>query len=135
MPKELNKELAATVILEACYTTDEKASAKHGVSIRSLQRWRRQLASDPVLAGFVATKKKALDERWAEEMPVALRKAARFIGDACEVADIRNPAVISAIAGAVKVLAEVIYTGRVIDARITLLDGLPVIPTDESTVH
>jgi hypothetical protein len=135
MPKELDKELAATVILEACYTTDEKAAARHGVSIRSLQRWRRRFASDPVLAGIVATKKKALDQTWAEEMPVALRKAIRFIGEACDVADKRNPAVISAIAGALKVLAEALYTGRVIDARIAALGDLPLVPTNENTVH
>ncbi len=71
----LNKELAATVLLDSAYTTDDKACAKYGVSIRSLQRWRRQFADgDPELAGFVATKKAAFDKAWADELPVALRK-------------------------------------------------------------
>ena len=58
----LNKEFAATVLLDAVYTTDEQSCKKYGVSVRSLQRWRRQLADgDPELAGCVATKKAALD--------------------------------------------------------------------------
>ncbi len=118
MPAELDKDFAATVLLEAVYTTDECAAKKYGVSIRFLQRWRKQLASDEVLAGFVATKKKALDAAWAEEMPIALVKGLRFIGDACQVADKRNPAVIESVSKVIRIIADALYTGRMIDARI-----------------
>jgi len=58
----LNKEFAASVLMDAIYTTDAQACDKYGVSVRSLQRWRRQLADgDPELGGVVATKKAA---RW-----------------------------------------------------------------------
>lgn len=118
-----NKEFAATVLVEAIYTTDEKACKKFGVSDRTLRRWRKALATDPVLSGFVHTKKAAFDREWAQELPIALRKAIRVIG---EIADAisdnaamkRNPNVIVAVAGAIKICAEVHLTGRVIDARI-----------------
>lgn len=118
MPNPINKELAATVLIEAAYTTDEKACEKFGVSIRSLQRWRKALTTDAALAGFVATKKKAFDDAWADQMPKALRKCLEFIERACEQADPRNPAVIESINGAIKIIADAQATGKFIDARI-----------------
>lgn len=115
---EINKELAATVLIEAAYTTDEKAAARYGISLRTIQRWRSKIQTDPILAGFVATKKRAFDEAWAEEIPVTLRKAMRFLNDAFEKADARNPAIIESVVGAIKIIAEVQMTGRWIDARI-----------------
>lgn len=79
----LNKEFAATVLLDAVYTTDEQACQKYGTSVRSLQRWRRLFADgDPELAGFVATKKAALDAAWAENLPSALSKGLQAL-DSC----------------------------------------------------
>jgi len=116
-------ERAAAVLLEALYTNDEQATKRHGVSLRSLQRWRRQLATDSELAGFVATKKAAMDARWADELPIALRSCLIFLTGAFDQAatDPRalcNPVMIAAVAGALKICAEVYYTGKVIDARL-----------------
>jgi len=125
MPTLLNRDLAATVLLEAAYTTDNKASKKYGVSVRSLQRWRRQLADgDPELAGIVATKKAALDSAWAEKLPMALARGLQALascyGAIQEDAEAqKNPNVIHALAGAFRICAEVHYTGKVIDARLT----------------
>lgn len=120
----LNKELAATVLISAAYTTDEQACKQYGVSVRSLQRWRRQLADgDPELAGFVATKKAAFDAAWAEELPATLKKGMLCISECMEVlrADrnsLKNPAMIHAVAGAMSICAEIYFTGKVIGSRI-----------------
>jgi len=120
----LNRELAASALLEAAYTTDEKACAKYGVSVRSLQRWRQQLAEgDPELAGFVATKKAAFDKAWAEELPAALRKGLQCLADCMDSVrndpeSLKSPTVIHAVAGAMSICAEIYLTGKVIDARI-----------------
>lgn len=120
----LNRELAATVLLDSAYTTDDKACAKYGVSLRSLQRWRRQLADgDPELAGFVATKKAAFDKAWADELPAALRKGMQCLSECMDGlrADpeaLKNPQMIHSIAGAMSICAEIYFTGKVIDSRI-----------------
>lgn len=121
--QEIDKELAATVILEAVFTTDDKACAKYGVSRRSLVRWRKALASDPVLSGVFTSKKAAFDKAWAEALPVSLRKGIELIGKAYDAIEsdplmIKNPNVISAVADAVKICSEVFFTSQIIDARI-----------------
>jgi hypothetical protein len=121
---KLDRELAAATLLDAAYTTDEKACSKYGVSLRSLQRWRRQLADgDPELAGFVATKKAAFDAAWADELPVALKKGIQCLSECMDTirADprsLKNPAMIHAVAGAMTICAEIYFTGKVIDSRI-----------------
>ena len=126
----LNKELAAEVLLAAIFTTDEQACQKYGVSLRSLQRWRRQLADgDPELAGFVATKKAAWDAAWAEGLPAALARGLQAL-EKCfkeihaDTSACKNPVVIHAVAGAVRIVAEIHLTSKVINAR--LRDHLPV---------
>lgn len=132
--KEIDKELAATVILEAAFTTDEKACTKYGVSVRSLQRYRKALATDPILAGVFATKKAAFDKAWAGTIPIALRKGIELIGRMYDaIRDdpmmIKNPNALSAVADAIKACADVAFTGQFIDARLVSKnqpqDGLP----------
>jgi len=121
----LKRELAATVIIAAAFTTDEKACRQYGVSVRSLQRWRRQLADgDPELAGFVATKKEAFDKTWAEQLPIALKTGLQCLSEcmdtiANDAKSKKNPEVIHAIAGALSICAEIYFTGKVIDIRFT----------------
>ncbi len=127
MPVSLNKELAATVLLEAAYTTDDIAAQKYNVSVRSLRRWRRQFADgDPELAACVRTKTEAFNAAWAENLPGALARGLAAL-DSCfgavqgDAEALKNPNVIHALAGAFRICAEIHYTGKVIDAR--LADG------------
>jgi hypothetical protein len=131
---ELDNELAATVLFEAMYTTDEKAANRYGVGVRSIQRWRARLATDPILAGVFASKKRLFDARWADELPIALRKAVALIGSQCDAisadTDIqKSPDVLHAVTGAAKTLADVLMTNKVVDARIAQEtrpeDGVP----------
>jgi hypothetical protein len=131
----VNKELAATVLIEAIYLGDEKACARYGVAAKSLYNYRKLLASgDPQLAEFYRRKKAAFDAQWAEKLPLALDQSVQFLA-AAAAAGIednmikRNPMMISAVAGAMKLLADVLYTGKVIDARLAQTNretaGLP----------
>lgn len=124
MPRELRKELAATVLVEALYGTDKVACAKYGIGVRSLQKYRQRLAEDPELADLFARKKNAYDKAWIDEAPAALRSAILFIkesADACraDAAYRKNPLVIQSIAGAMKLLAEVQLTSRIVEARLS----------------
>ena len=121
----LNKELAAEALVDAVFTTDEQSCQKYGVSLRSLQRWRRQLADgDAEMAGFVATKKAARDAAWADSLPTALAKGLQAL-ESCFAAvqsdpeALKKPEIIHALAGAYRICAEVHLTSRVIDARIS----------------
>jgi hypothetical protein len=126
--KPERKEFMAQVLVEAVYTTDADVMRRYGVSERSLQRWRRMLADgDPVLAGFVATKRAALDKEWAQTLPVALTQSVETVG-AMMIA-IRNdptfganPLALEKVAGAMKLLADVYFTGKIIDARVSPTD-------------
>jgi len=74
----LNRDLAASVLMDALYTTDEKACHSYGVSVRTLQRWRRLLADgDPELIAIVAAKRTAADLAWANKLPAVLFRASR----------------------------------------------------------
>ena len=61
MTTVIDRELAAMVIVEAAFTTDEKAARRPGVSVRSVQRWRRRLSTDPLLLASVRDKKIAVE--------------------------------------------------------------------------
>lgn len=123
MPATINRELAATVLVETLFTTDEKACEKYDVSVRTLRRWRAMLPTDPVLASFVRTKKAALDAQWADVLPAAMREAAQTIAEISVAIRTdplmrKNPFALEKLAGALKLCADVYYTGKVIDARI-----------------
>ncbi len=116
-------EIAAAVLLAALYTTDEIACKQYGVSVRSLLNWRNRLAEDPEFAEIFLTKKRALDAAWAEKLPLALSRSIDLISECAAAIAVdpmmrKNPNVIHAIAGAIKICAEVHYTGKLIDARL-----------------
>lgn len=116
-------EVAASVLLAALFGTDDKACKQYGVSLRSLQNWRKRLATDQEFAELFATKKRTFDAAWADKLPIALSRGIQLITECADAiaADVqmrKNPNVIAAIAGAIKICADVHYTGKLIDARI-----------------
>lgn len=58
----LKKEKAATALLDAVITSDAQAAMLHGITDRTLRRYRRLLSSDPELAVIYERKKVALTE-------------------------------------------------------------------------
>jgi hypothetical protein len=126
-PQIKKYERAAAVLLDALYTTDQKAAERYGVSLRSVQGWRRMLAEDSEFAAFFATKKEQFDAAWADTLPIALKEGVGLLAECArairsDARMMKNPAVIAAVAGAVKICAEVYLTGKVIDARIAGTD-------------
>lgn len=123
MPAALSKELVATVLVEAMYSTDEMACSRYDISEASLRRYRQSLPDDPELSGIVATKKQAFDTAWADRVPRTLVRAFDAIHECIEAMQgdaekKKDPAVLQAIVGAAKICAEISVTGRFIDARI-----------------
>lgn len=121
---KVNDDIAVAVLLEALFTTDEEACSKYQIHRRTLANYRKRLAEDKNFAQFFLTKKKEFYDKWADDMPVALKDSLAFISHASRSAakdprSYMNPALISAVAGAMKLVADILYTGWVIDARIT----------------
>lgn len=123
MSKTFKAELAASVIVEALYSSDARACEKYGVTQRSLQNYRRRLSEDPEFSLIFAKKKAEYDSGWADELPGALRESLLLIHEAARAVRqnplyLVNPMVLQAVAGAMKLCAEVHYTGKIIDARL-----------------
>jgi hypothetical protein len=117
-----NRDLAASVLITAVYTSDAAAAAKYGVSIRTLLNYRRRLATDDSLAQVFNTRKALLDKEWAQDFIAPMRKGAQFLLEAFESCRtdknyIKNPVVIQAVAEAVRLCADVVLTSKAIDAQ------------------
>ena len=127
------REWKARILVEAAAIADDSAASKRlGVSRRSLIRWRNQLETDPVLAQAVAEKKAVAEKAWLADIPAVLQSGIKFLKRAADEADPKDPAVIHAVAGAVKLLAEVQQAQQYLDARInraTAAVGTPAGPT------
>lgn len=118
-----SKDLAASVLIEAAFQNDDKAAAKYGISLRTVRNYRCRLQTDPELAAIFQTKKAIFDRVWADDLLRALRGAADFICEAAQSARAdekckTNPEMIAAMAGALKLCADVHLTSRVLDARL-----------------
>ncbi|HYE75642.1 MAG TPA: hypothetical protein VEF04_20025 [Blastocatellia bacterium] len=126
------KDFWAQVIIEAAFTTDALVCQKYAISERGLRKWRKTFAdgSDAEFTALCRTKKAVFDARWAENCSPALTAGINFLADAARSAgepQKKNPAFIAAIAGAVKIVADVKLTSSVIDARIANTNR----PTDD----
>lgn len=126
-------EMIAAVLVEAVYTTDALACQKYGVSERTLRHWRREVASGlhPELSGLIAVKKDEYSREWAAELPGALRRSLLTITEMCRAISAdptmkSNPIALEKVAGAMKVIADVYYTGKFIDARLGARDDLAI---------
>lgn len=113
-----NYELASTVLVEAAYQGDDVAAKKYGVSVRSVRRWRKRIDEDERLASFVRIKKDRMEQRWADELPSAIRASITYLQNAAQEVNKRDPDAIHAVAGALKILSDVALTKEVLDARL-----------------
>jgi uncharacterized protein (DUF2267 family) len=115
------RERAAQVIIEATLDGDAAVTKRHGVSLRTLQRWRKALEADDKLAQLVAAKKSLLEANWADEIPAALTKCVAFLRRAAEEANHKDPDAIHSVAGAMKLLSETRGTWKMLDLKLARL--------------
>lgn len=115
-------QFASTVLLEAVYTSDDAACAKYGITPRTLRSYRRKLHENNEFAAIFHTKEQELNKAWAGDFISPLRKGAQFLLEAFEACRndksyIKNPVVITAVAEAVRLCADVVLTSKAIDAQ------------------
>lgn len=110
-------ERAATILVEAAYKGDKAATAEWGLTTRTLRNWRQRLNTDAAFAELFRQKRAAVEKDWAQDAPQAIRAAIAFIQRAAANGK-TTPAMVHAVAGAMKLLADVTLTKQVLDARL-----------------
>ena len=102
------------------FEEDSEAALQHGVSARSIGRWRSILRDDPEgpLAAAVRSKKETIEKDWVERLPGAITAAIDFLERAAKGAKINDPNMIHSVAGALKILTEVKTGQMLLDARL-----------------
>lgn len=111
-------ERAAVILAEAAFSDDRTVCQRHGITDRTLRRYRKRMLSDPRLSTFVREKQARLTEQWTHELAPAIGAAIRFLKQAAQSADPSDPAAIRAVAEALKGLAEIDMTREVLQSRV-----------------
>ena len=118
-------ERVALILAEAVVAGDDVTAKKHGVSKRSIRRWRKDLESNAPLAEETRAKKELVEGDWANALPSAIQKSIAFLEKAADQCDATDPEAVHAIAGSMKLLTEVAMSRRLIDARLSKQAGQP----------
>jgi hypothetical protein len=123
MARTFPYDRAARALAEAAVFGDATATERHGISLRTLQRWREQLGNDDKLAQCVAEKRRSLDEQWAEDLVPAIRASIDFIKRAAQEATLADPNMVHSIVGGFKILTDVAIAQKILDERLARQRG------------
>ena len=118
MARKFNHERAASVLVDAAYHGDEEAAAKWGLTTRTIQNYRRRLATDTILSQFFAQKKLLVESEWKDETADAIREAARFCVRSAKEADHKDPDVINAVGSFYSRLVNAAVMREILNARL-----------------
>jgi len=117
---------AARLLVEADLFGDDVAAKRHNVSDKTVRRYRKLQQTCPELGQLVREKAAAgiealhgdPDGDWCKDLGPAIREQIAFLRKAAQAVDPSDPKAIYSVAGALKILADVALTSRVLDARI-----------------
>ena len=121
--RKFNPERAASLLLEAELSTDKAVLEKHGITARTLYNWRARLHEDAIFSDIFRRKKEAVEREWGAALAPAIRDGIEFLARASKEADHKNPEVIHAIAGALKILTATATKKEVLDATLAAARG------------
>jgi hypothetical protein len=113
-------ETKAKAIVDAALTTDREAAADHGISRKSLTRWRKDLQTDTALQRLVTERwaEVRAADTWVEDTTQTIRNALSFLRTAMNELDPSDPEAVEAVTGAIQTLAEAKAMADIIDTRI-----------------
>lgn len=118
MPQKLDYDRVALILVEAAFFGEKQTASRWGITDRTILNYRNKLSEDSALSDIFALKKASFESEWASEIPASIRAGIRFLGEAARKANPTDPDTIHAIAGAVKILAEVGLTKEILDVRL-----------------
>ena len=122
MPRKFNTERAAIALVDALTLGDRAAAQKHNVSLKSIENWRARLESDPDLKKQFQLKQRAMHEAWIDEIPSALQAQLGFFKRMAQDGDPKDPETIRAVVEVLKVLTDIQFAKKLMDARLSELE-------------
>ena len=111
-----NADFVAQVVLDAIYDHDDRVAKRYGISKRTITNYRALVRDDDVYAAVFAHKKKLREDDWVKDIPAAIAAGLEWLRNKLPSVE-ATPEGVHAVAGAVKLLAEVDLTNRVITDR------------------
>jgi len=128
---EFNKDRAALILVEASYFPDSKVAKNWSITQRTIQNYRKRLDSDIELSQLFTLKKEDFEQTWGNRITKSIVSSLDFLDRAGQEADPKDPATIHAVAGALKLIAEIGLAKNVIDARLAAYDRQTGITSNE----
>ena len=113
-----DRDKAAAVLVDAAYRGDEEAARLWGIHQRTVENHRKRLATDSELVAIFERKRALAEQGWIDRFPATLGAGADFIERAAKQGDPKDPAMVHAVAGAMKLLAEIMFVKRMLDVRL-----------------
>jgi len=110
------------ILVEAAFFGDVKTSEKWGIHKRTVENYRKRLKDDAKLVALFNLKKEMFLSDWVETLPVAIRAGTQYLIESFQVANRGDPEVIHAVAGAMKILAEIGITKEMLDVKLGRLE-------------
>lgn len=107
---------AASILVEAAYSGDDQAARKWQVSVRSIANWRNRLDEEPEFAAIFHHKKEIFEANWALDLLPAIYSSIDYLKRAAQRKRYSHQ-MVHAVAGALKILSDVLVTKEVLDAR------------------
>lgn len=118
----LDHDRVALILVEALFLGNVRAAEKWGITDRTIRNYRSRLKDDTALSDCFRMKKAEYEQNWVSDIPAAIKVGTQFLIKAFQEADHTQPEVIHAVAGAMKILAEIGLTKELIDVKLGKLD-------------
>lgn len=123
MERARKLEEIAEILVAASALGPKRAAEKYGISKRVLYNYRKKLEEDPVLYQLFSEKRAKLGDDWIVRIKEGIAETVEYIKRAAREADPKDPQSIHSIVGALKILSEVVFTQRILDARAAHFGG------------
>lgn len=110
-------ETKALIVYDAVLLGEEAAATKHGISSRTVRRYKAESATNPELSELVQEKRRVISESLTESARETTRKLLAWMGESSELLDKNDRLNLYTITGAAKIAAEIATGLTFIDAR------------------
>lgn len=116
----LDYDRAAIILVQAAFYGEKQTAKEWGIHPNTITNYRKRLANDQELVEIFNEKKAAFEADWFSEIPGTIKIALNFIKQAAREANHKDPDVIHAVAGAMKIAAEIGLTKEFLDAKLKI---------------
>ncbi len=117
---KIDYDKASRALIDAQFIGDEAAAPQHGVTTRTIERWRARMPEDKQLSEAVGRRLRLIvqtkDDLWLKQVPHALEK---LLGLVERITDENDPTWddLGKAMSAISALADIALVRRVLDAK------------------